>query len=684
MEENMNIEMNEELLQDFRNMENVEDGIQTTFNEDSLEEMNDESVVIENENEEEVEGIGAVGFSMRTTKPSGNLNFMTTSTGGWSTCIKGSPNDPNATVLSNCVGYASSRFNEIINLARGTSGCTYKTLNCNAENFPERAAAAGLQMGSTPRRGAIICWQKGSLSSSDGAGHVEVVERVDSNNQIFTSASNYGGTAFYNSTRTNNNGRWSLNSPYAFRCFIYLPADVQAWVDGSSPAPAPTPSDKYNIGDKVVINGALYVNSNAATPAGSVSNKVTNITRKNPGSAHPYNTTGDLGWMDESSIRPYEEPKPTPTPTPVSERKGLDISSWQQGISFDAIKNSEYNQFVILRGGFTGWGTGVSYNKDSCFEGFYADAKARGIPVGAYWYSCANTYDKGVAEANYFYENCLKGKQFEYPVYMDVEDSHWQVGNKDGVTAAIKGFCETLENKKYYVGIYASDISGFQEKMYVDQLKDYDKWVARYGSKPQYVTSYGMWQTASNGRINGYGENLDTDIAYQDYETIIKNAKLNGFDGEQPTPPTPPTPPAPTPSYKYNIGDRVVINGDLYVSSDASRPTGHVSNRTTTITRRVNGALHPYNTEGDLGWMNESDIQPAGSPTPTPTGLSVGDTVKIVGYGKASADGSGATAGGIGWTRQILKIYNGQPCPYMVGNNSGVTGFYPASSLQKL
>ena len=104
MEENMNIEINEELLQDFRNMESPEDGIQTTFNEDSLEDMNDESVKIENENEEEVEGIGADGFSMRTTKPSGNLNYMTTSTGGWSTCIKGSPNDPNATVLSNCVG----------------------------------------------------------------------------------------------------------------------------------------------------------------------------------------------------------------------------------------------------------------------------------------------------------------------------------------------------------------------------------------------------------------------------------------------------------------------------------------------------------------------------------------------------------------------------------------------------
>lgn len=104
MEENMNVEINEELLQDFREMNNIEDGIQTTFNEDSLDDMNDDSVEIENENEEEVEGIGATGFSMRTTKPSGNLNYMTTSTGGWSTCIKGKPCDPNATVLSNCVG----------------------------------------------------------------------------------------------------------------------------------------------------------------------------------------------------------------------------------------------------------------------------------------------------------------------------------------------------------------------------------------------------------------------------------------------------------------------------------------------------------------------------------------------------------------------------------------------------
>lgn len=64
---------------------------------------------------------------------------------------------------------------------------------------------------------------------------------------------------------------------------------------------------KFKIGDKVIINGYLYKSSNATSPSGSVKNKVTNITRTANGSKHPYNTTGDLGWMDESSIKLYQE-----------------------------------------------------------------------------------------------------------------------------------------------------------------------------------------------------------------------------------------------------------------------------------------------------------------------------------------------------------------------------------------
>lgn len=292
-----------------------DEDVQYLFNSDSLEQLNEDGE-IENLNADNPEGIGATGFTMRTTRPANNKNFITRGSGGWNTCIKGSPRYQYADALANCVGYASGRFNEIINIARETSGCTYTTLNCNAVNFKERAEAAGLQIGSTPRRGAIMCWGK-----EGDAGHVAIVERVNNNNSVYTSESGWGSSSiFWNSTRTNNNGRWGCGAGYYFRCFIYLPNDVQKAIDAEepkpTPTPAPTPSDKFNIGDKVVINGALYVSSTASSPAGSVSNKVTNITRKAPGTAHPYNTTGDLGWMDESSISAYNEPTPAPAPEP--------------------------------------------------------------------------------------------------------------------------------------------------------------------------------------------------------------------------------------------------------------------------------------------------------------------------------------------------------------------------------
>lgn len=291
-----------------------DENVQYEFNTDSPEQLNEDGE-IENLNADDPEGIGATGFTMRTTRPANNKNFITRGSGGWNTCIKGNPRYQYADALANCVGYASGRFNEIINIARETTGCTYTTLNCNAVGFKERAEAAGLKTGSTPRRGAIMCWGK-----EGAAGHVAIVERVNNSNSVYTSESGWGSSAiFWNSTRSNNNGRWGIGAGYYFRCFIYLPDDVQKAIDAEEPTPTPqpTPSDKFNIGDKVVVNGPLYVSSTASSPAGHVSNKVTNITRKNPGSAHPYNTTGDLGWMDESSIKKYEEPTPAPAPTPA-------------------------------------------------------------------------------------------------------------------------------------------------------------------------------------------------------------------------------------------------------------------------------------------------------------------------------------------------------------------------------
>lgn len=251
-------------------------------------------------------------FQMRTSKPnSSDKCYITRGNGGWSYCIQGSPRDSQCDVLANCVGYACGRFNEIYNAIKGTTGMKYYALNCNAENFIERGKNTyGLEVVGYPVKGGIMVWEgKGSL-----AGHVAIVEKVYDGNHIYTSESGYGSKAFWNSHRYNSNGRWGSGTNYTFLGCIVNPAVGKVTTD---PQPKPTPTAKlaYNVGDKVVIQGNLYLSSNDSVSAGYAARRVTNITRVNPGSAHPYNTTGDLGWMDEASISKYNEPAPAPAPS---------------------------------------------------------------------------------------------------------------------------------------------------------------------------------------------------------------------------------------------------------------------------------------------------------------------------------------------------------------------------------
>lgn len=234
-------------------------------------------------------------FTVRTAKPgAGNKCYIRQATGGWNSCIQGSPTDSQCNVLANCVGYANGRFNEIYNEITGNRSNKYNTLNCNAENFIERARNAGLEVGQTPRAGAIMCWQKGAtLSGSDGAGHVAVVERVNSDGSVYTSESGYGSSAFWNQTRYNSNGRWGIGSGYTFRGFIYNPA-----VKETQPTPQPAPKKSLDEIAKDVIAGKY----------GNYPERKTRL------EAEGYNYSQVQGRVNE--ILAGNKPTPQPAPQP--------------------------------------------------------------------------------------------------------------------------------------------------------------------------------------------------------------------------------------------------------------------------------------------------------------------------------------------------------------------------------
>ena len=156
-------------------------------------------------------------FTPRLEKPeNGNKFYNTRTAGGLSTCIVGKPTDAGCNVLANCVGYALGRFNEI-------AGAWKYSICGNAEDFWQNKG--GLPSGQKPEVGAIICWKKGQAgNSADGAGHVEIVEKVNADGSIVTSASGWNcANPFWTRTRHKDSGDWGATG-YTFQGFIYNPA----------------------------------------------------------------------------------------------------------------------------------------------------------------------------------------------------------------------------------------------------------------------------------------------------------------------------------------------------------------------------------------------------------------------------------------------------------------------------
>lgn len=154
---------------------------------------------------------------------SGDPYFNTTASGGYSTAIKGK-NSKTGTfhaglnVLPNCVGLTFGLVNKI-------AGDTKMRIlqPVNAENWVEIAQKQGLKIGTEPKLGAVMCWQKGkTLSGTDGAGHVCVVGKIIDKDTVITAESGYNSAlAFGTQTRKRGNGNWGQSSSYTFRGFIY-------------------------------------------------------------------------------------------------------------------------------------------------------------------------------------------------------------------------------------------------------------------------------------------------------------------------------------------------------------------------------------------------------------------------------------------------------------------------------
>ena len=199
--------------------------------------------------------------------------------------------------------------------------------------------------------------------------------------------------------------------------------------------------------------------------------------------------------------------------------KGIDISVYQQKVDFEKVKKSGI-EFVIIRGA-------IGTRKDTMFESHYSDAKNAGLKVGCYYYTLAKNVAEAKGEADVFL-SCIKGKQFEYPIYFDIEDPSLQNLGKQVLTDIVLTWCGKVQSAGYYVGIYANP-DWFLNRLDLECLKGFDKWLAHWVSVPKWDNSFGgLWQYGLT-RVDGYSGEIDGDYSYRDYEKIIKQLGFNGF-----------------------------------------------------------------------------------------------------------------------------------------------------------
>lgn len=242
---------------------------------------------------------------------------------------------------------------------------------------------------------------------------------------------------------------------------------------------------------------------------------------------------------------------------------GIDVSKWQGKIDWAKLKNTDV-QFAMLRCGY-----GKTQGQhDEFFEENYKNAKANGIPVGAYHYSYAKSAADAKKEADYCL-SLIKDKTFEFPIAFDIEDKSQQDLPNNIISDIIKTFCETVENAGYYVSVYAN-LWWYNNKIGTEIPKKYDTWLAQWSDAPTLKSDFGMWQYTSGGSVDGIQGRVDLNYAYKNYPNIMLYNGLNGYKKENTTPVKP--------ANEFSARQAVSLyNTPLYISATATKESAKKS-----------------------------------------------------------------------------------------------------------
>ena len=193
-------------------------------------------------------------------------------------------------------------------------------------------------------------------------------------------------------------------------------------------------------------------------------------------------------------------------------RFGIDVSTWQGSIDFEAVRNAGCS-FVIMRIGYYY----SNITMDDYFQSNLAGALNAGLDVGVYIYTTDRSEDNVREHARWIAEQ-LGGTQLSFPVAFDWEEfgGFQKYGmNIHDLNEYYRIFSEELESYGYSAMLYSS--KNFLNNFWSEESKALNPvWLAHFTDQTDYTGDYAIWQASSCGRIDGITGDVDLDILYTD------------------------------------------------------------------------------------------------------------------------------------------------------------------------
>ena len=191
---------------------------------------------------------------------------------------------------------------------------------------------------------------------------------------------------------------------------------------------------------------------------------------------------------------------------------GVDVSSWQYDITWPLVKASGID-FAIIRLAWRG-STEGGIDEDSYARINYQGAKDAGLKVGGYFFSQAITPEEAEEEARFILE-MAEEMEFDMPIIYDWEQSGGRTANMDPrtLTDCAKAFCQTIEEGGLEAMVYFNVQYACYE-MYLEELTDYQFWLAMYNSRMDFPYRIDMWQHTDHGSVPGIEGAVDLNIYF--------------------------------------------------------------------------------------------------------------------------------------------------------------------------